>query len=171
MLIKTFGQFWNPDAVAWGSQGAGNRGSLTGKAKRSGTIYTVDFWDQVGIYVLHDEFRTIYVGKVLNQALGERLRQHLTDRFSGRWDMFSWYGLKGLTKTGRLQTSAGGANHPPETVAATLEAFGILLTDAPLNRKREKIPSAIQVEQKKAPHQYTIRHYLEKLVEHHNIKL
>ena len=80
--------------------------------------------------------------------------------------MFSWYGLKGLTKTGKLQAKAGGKNVTPHIVAATLEAFGILVTDPPLNRKRERLPSAIQVEQKKSPHPNTIRHYLESILEH-----
>lgn len=171
MLIRTYGQFWNPDAVDWGKKGPGNKGSLVGKAKVNSATYTIDFWDQVGIYVLHDEFRTVYVGKAMDQALGKRLRDHLTDRFAGRWDMFSWYGLKGLTKTGKLRKKAGMKNVQAPGIATTLEAFGILLTDAPLNRKREKLPSAIQVDQGKAPHPYTIRHYLEKLVEHHKIKL
>lgn len=171
MLIRTYGQFWNPDAVDWGKQGPGNKGTLLGTTKHNGSALDLDFWEQVGIYVLHDEFRTVYVGQVMDQPLGKRLRDHLTDRFSGRWDMFSWYGLKGLTKTGKLQKKAGGKNVTPGTVATTLEAFGILLTDAPLNRKREKIPSAIQVEQQKAAHPYTVRHYLEKIIEHHKIKL
>jgi hypothetical protein len=171
MLIRTFGQFWNPDAVAWGSRGAGNKGSLLGKAKVNKKTVEVDFWDQVGIYILHDEFRTVYIGKAMDQPIGKRLRDHLTDRFAGRWDMFSWYGLKGLTKSGQLQKKAGGKNVKPGSLATTLEAFGILLTDAPLNRKREKLPSATQVEQKKAPHPHTVRHYLEKLIEHHKIQL
>jgi hypothetical protein len=171
MLIHMYGQFWNPDVVDWGSRGAGNRGSLLGKVKIGGRAFEIDFWAQVGLYVLHDEFRTVYVGKVMDQDLGKRLRDHLTDRFAGRWDMFSWYGLKSLTKTGKLQKRAGGRNVTPHAIATTLEAFGILLTDAPLNRKRETLPSAVEVEQRKAPHPYTVRHYLEKLIEHHKIKL
>lgn len=170
MLIRTFGQFWNPDAVDWGKQGPGNKGRLVGTARFNGSRRTIDFWDQVGVYVLHDQFRTVYVGKAMEQPMGKRLRDHLTDRFAGRWDMFSWYGLKGLTKTGKLQVKAGQRQVEPAEMARTLEAFGILLTDAPLNRKRETLPSAIHIEQK-TPQQHTIRHYLEKLVEHHNIKL
>lgn len=165
MLIRTFGEFWNPDTVDWGCKGPGNKGRLLGKAKTNSHTGEVDFWSQVGLYILHDEFRTVYVGKAVDQPLGKRLRDHLSDRFAGRWDMFSWYGLKGLTKTGKLQAKAGGKNVTPRVVASTLEAFGILVTDPPLNRKRERLPSAIQVEQKKSPHPNTIRHYLESILE------
>jgi len=59
MLIRTFGEFWNPDTVDWGSKGAGNKGRLLGKAKKDGLTREVDFWGQVGLYILHDDFRTV----------------------------------------------------------------------------------------------------------------
>lgn len=64
MLIKAYGQFWNPDVVDWGSVGSGHQGKLEGRTKIRGTYFTIDFWKAVGLYVLIDEFRPVYVGKV-----------------------------------------------------------------------------------------------------------
>lgn len=43
----------------------------------------------------------------------------------------------------------------------TLEALAILIADPALNRKRERIPSAVAAEQGRSPHPKTIRRYLE----------
>ena len=165
MLIRAFGQFWNPDIVDWGKKGAGNKGSLPGKGKWGGQLtIKIDSWEQHGIYVLHDDFRTVYVGKAFSNTVGERLRTHLTDRFAGRWDMFSWYGIDSVKKDGSLR-KAGARQVSPETLVDTIEALGILIADPPLNRKRESLEKAIPVEQEKSPHPYTIRHYLQTLLE------
>jgi hypothetical protein len=97
MLIRAYGQYWNPDIVDWGKQGPGNKGQLLGSGKWGATTIDIDVWDQHGIYVLHDEFRCVYVGQTSGQFLGKRLRDHLTDRFAGRWDMFSWFGIDSVS--------------------------------------------------------------------------
>jgi len=164
MLIKSYGQYWNPDAVNWGSVGKGNAGTLLGKTKLDGKTVSCDVWKQRGIYTLHDEFRLVYVGKTEDQDLGKRLRDHLTDRFAGRWDMFCWYGIRRINKTGTLR-AFGQRQVPPATLIQTLESLAILISDPPLNRKREKLPEAIFVEQAKSPHPLTVRHYLEQILE------
>jgi hypothetical protein len=163
MLIRAFASYWNPDVVDWGAKGPGNRGHLVGKAKVNGTQKTVDFWDAKGLYVLHDEFRTVYVGQAFARTLGPRLRDHLTDRFAGRWDMFSWFSLSSVTKRGFLR-HPGQRQVKPEVVNDTLEALAILVADPALNRKRESIPSGLEVEQVKSPHPKTVRHYLETIL-------
>jgi hypothetical protein len=164
MLIKAYGQFWNPDVVDWGTRGRGNRGQLLGRASIGARTVTCDVWSQRGIYTLHDDFRLVYVGKTEDQDLGKRLRDHLTDRFAGRWDMFCWYGLSQINRTGTLRRH-GQRQVPPKTVIQTLESIAILVSDPPLNRKREKLPGARRVEQLKSPHPHTIRHYLEQILE------
>jgi len=163
MLIRAFGQFWNPDIVDWGSRGAGNKGSLLGKGKWGHHVVSIDAWGQHGIYVLHDEFKCIYLGQAFSGTLGERLRAHLTDRFAGRWDMFSWYGIDSVKRDGTLR-KAGTRQIKPQTLVATIEALGILLADPPLNRKRESLARAILVEQQKSPHPHTLRHYLQQIL-------
>ena len=46
-----------------GSVGVGNRGKLEGRVRVKGSHYRIDFWDAKGIYVLHEAFRAVYVGK------------------------------------------------------------------------------------------------------------
>ena len=163
MLIKAFGTFWNPDIVEWGSVGAGNKGSLKGTIKRNNKSYLINFWDAKGIYVLHADFRAIYVGKAFSTPIGKRLRDHLTDRFAGRWDMFSWYSVSS-PRTTQLDVSQPGQRQlKPETVVNTLEALGILIADPSLNRKRESLKNADEATQPENSSPQTIRHYLEKI--------
>lgn len=93
MLIKSFGLYWNPDIVDWGAVGAGNRGDLAGVITRKKEKHRINFWEAKGIYVLHADFKAVYVGKALRTSIGARLRDHLADRFAGRWDMFSWFSI------------------------------------------------------------------------------
>jgi hypothetical protein len=164
VLIKAYGQYWNPDAVDWGSVGQGNKGELLGTVKIDSKTILCDAWEQRGIYTLHDKFRLVYVGKTADQNLGKRLRDHLSDRFAGRWDLFCWYGIRRINKTGTLR-AYGRRWVPPETIIQTLEALAILVSDAPLNRKREKLPEASFVDQAKCPHPRTVRHYLEQILD------
>ena len=159
-LIKIYGELWNPDTVDWGKRGAGNRGKLEGKVKTDGNTYIADFWEARGVYVLYDNFRAIYVGKTEDQFMGVRLRQHLTDRLAGRWDMFSWYSLSSFRKLTKDVAKPGKRYLTPEMIN-TLEALAILISDPRLNRKREKLPAALLAEQLDTPHPNTVRHYLE----------
>jgi hypothetical protein len=163
MLIRAYGQYWNPDIVDWGTRGAGNKGTLPGRGDWGQRRIDIDSWDQHGIYVLHDEFKCVYVGQTANQFLGKRLRDHLTDRFAGRWNMFSWYGVDSIRKGGTLRP-AGTRQVAPTTLIATIEAMGILIADPPLNRRRETLERAILIEQKKSSRPHTVRHYLEELL-------
>ncbi len=160
MLIRAFGQFWNPDSVDWGGKGSGNKGELYRKVKRNKKSHTVDFWDAKGIYVLHADFKTVYVGKADSAKLGP-LRSHLTDRFGGRWDMFSWFSTSTVTTTESRVRDPGQRTVEPGAVINTLEALAILIAAPALNRKRESIPSALNAEQVKTPHPKTIRTYLQ----------
>ncbi|HEX7860208.1 MAG TPA: GIY-YIG nuclease family protein [Verrucomicrobiae bacterium] len=164
MLIRAYGQFWNPDIVDWGKQGPGNKGTMLGSGKWGSNTVNIDSWEQHGIYILHDDFKCVYVGQTCGQFLGKRLRDHLTDRFAGRWDMFSWYGIDSVKKSGKLRR-AGARQVPPDELIRTIEALGILIADPPLNRKRESLKKAILVEQTKSPHPHTIRHYLQELLD------
>lgn len=164
MLIRAYGLLWNPDTVEWGSKGAGNRGKLEGRVRHKGKAHTIDFWDAQGLYVLHADFKTVYVGKAGSNRMGPRLREHLTDRFAGRWDMFSWFGLSTVAMGDKRVRDPGKRSVRPETITDTLEALAILIADPALNRKREKLPAALQAEQVRNPHPRTIRRYLEDIL-------
>lgn len=77
--LRAFGMFWRRDKVMWAS---GTR-RLLGR-QGSGAI-SVDFAGQVGVYLLHDRDRVIYVGRA-DDALLARLLFHTKDRLEGRWD-------------------------------------------------------------------------------------
>lgn len=164
MLIRAYGHYWNPDIVEWGQKGPGGQGRLLGTVKQNGRNYEIDFWNAFGIYVLHDEFRAIYVGKAASTRLGPRMRNHLTDRFAGRWDMFSFFSLSKVNVTSKNVAEPGIRQLKKETVNDTLEAISILIADPPLNRKRESIPAAREAKQIKSPHPKTIRSYLERIL-------
>lgn len=173
MLIKSYGEFWNPDIIDWGSKGKGNSGSLMGKVKLEKTeggtskkySTIINFWNAKGIYVLYNDYEPIYVGKAFLTPLGIRLRDHLTDRLAGRWEMFSWFSLSIIRQTKNDVSQPGKRTINPETINNTLEALAIIISDPKLNRRRESIKDAVEAIQSERPDQWTIRHYLEKILE------
>ncbi len=165
MLIKASGLYWNPEVIEWGSRGAGNCGKLLGDVKfEDGTKKEIDFWKAQGIYVLHSDFKTIYVGKAFKTSIGKRLRDHLTDRLAGRWDMFSFYSVSAPKKIDGDVTTPGKRQITPETYINTFEALAILISDPVLNRKRESLKDAFSVTQKEQPQPKAIRSYLEEIL-------
>lgn len=158
MLIQSYGEFWNPFLVQWSGS------SLKGSGEIDGTTCEIEFWAARGIYVLLHDFKPVYVGKADGTSIGDRLKSHLTDRLAGRWDMFSWYSICKPNKT------YGNVNDPTTRTVdlsdaiSTFEALGILITDPPLNRKRESIPAAIEFEQVQGANPKTIREYLEAIL-------
>jgi hypothetical protein len=159
-IVKSYGEFWNPDAVNWGAK------ELCGVWRNAGTNKENNFWSAKGIYVLYQEFKPLYVGKALadSSGVGKRLSDHLTDRLVGRWDMFSWYSLSQPSKNTPKVNIAGGRNLSTKQMVETLEAITILITDPPLNRKRESLAGAIEVEQV-GGNLRTVRSYLQELVD------
>lgn len=161
-LIKCYGEFWNPEMVEWGKRGSGNKGCLIGSIKPAGKH--IDFWEARGIYVLHDNFKCVYVGKAIRTSIGKRLRDHLSDRLAGRWDMFSWYSTSAVRKSNADVSRPGGRHITPETIINTMESLAILIADPALNRKRETLPNAHEAEQVASPHPHTVRHYLHEIL-------
>lgn len=159
-IIKSYGEFWNPDAVDWRGR------NLEGSWRDDGVMRENNFWNAKGIYVLHHEFKPLYVGKALadSSGIGKRLADHLTDRLVARWDMFSWYSLSKPKKTSPAVALAGARHLSTKQMVETLEAIAILITDPPLNRKRESLSGAIEVEQV-GGNVRTLRSYLQELVD------
>lgn len=164
MLIKTYGEFWNPYLTDW--EGARLDGRAKLKVTRAGVtkkvLRTINFWDAKGIYVLLNDFKPVYVGQSIK--LGKRIGDHLSDRFAGRWDMFSWYSVCNPNITSGETSQPENRRLAISTVIDTLEALGILIADPALNRKREKLPNAIEFEQKPTSNPKSVREYLEQIL-------
>jgi hypothetical protein len=126
-IVRALGMFWRRDMIDW-------RGTPELLGCQQGGVM-VDFCDQRGIYLLHDVQRVVYVGQAAAQSLGVRLLQHTADRLNGRWDRFSWFGIRRVTDEGRL-LAPDFVQVTPEGVITTLEAVLIEALEPGLNRKR-----------------------------------
>ena len=110
---------------------------MSGKVQNNGSTHTVNFWEEIAIYVIHDQFETVYLGKALSSNLGCWLRDNLTDRFAGRWNIFSWFTLFTVNTINPCLRALG-----TRQLLDTIGALTIAITDPALNRKRESIPKA-----------------------------
>jgi hypothetical protein len=127
-LIQSFGMYWRANEVSWK-----NKPKLLGQQQIGSD--SVDFCDQIGVYVLYDRDRVIYVGRTTDRPIGQRLFEHTKGRMMGRWDRFSWFGLRGVNEKGELTTVDLEAN-TESVVIETLEAILIETLEPPQNRKR-----------------------------------
>ncbi len=123
--LRAFGMFWQRELVLWSGT------KLLGRQGAGAT--EVNFAGQVGVYLLHDRARVIYVGRATD-ALFARLKAHTLDRLGGRWDRFSWFGLRSVNDKGELSDSEVPWNH--HVVVETMEALLIESLEPPLNRRR-----------------------------------
>lgn len=124
--LKAFGMYWQRDHVIWSG-----RPRILGRQSLGAS--NVNFSAQVGVYLLHDRDRVIYVGRATD-TLFARLKFHTVDRLSGRWDRFSWFGLKNVEPDGTLSGPSPAWSY--SVVTETLEALLIESLEPPLNRKR-----------------------------------
>jgi len=143
-IINAFGIYWNRNFVHWktspdmlGIQQAGAK--------------EVNFKDQIGIYLLHDSRETIYVGQAINQSLGQRLKNHTTDRLGGRWDRFSWFGFYPVSDEGNLITRITLENISPQNLADIIEAILIESIEPRQNRKQGNLMLGLEYLQQEAP--------------------
>lgn len=127
-LINAFGMYWSRANVLWTSTPR-----ILGQQQLGST--PVDFCNQRGVYLLHDGRAVVYVGRTTDQALGVRLRQHISDRLNGRWDRFSWFGVYPVMESGTLDT-ASVETYSLEMMIVTMEALLIEGLEPPQNRKR-----------------------------------
>lgn len=98
-VITSMGLFWKKALVDW----RGQRGVLLGVKRGAKKQGAIDFADQVGVYALYADYHLVYVGRASagqGGCLGTRLKHHTTDHLAGRWDTFSWFGLKKVTQGG-----------------------------------------------------------------------
>ena len=128
-LINAFGILWDRSRVDWERRPTRLLGVQHVGSK------PVDFAEQAGVYGLYDIHRAIYVGRVTEQRLGQRLFEHTRGRLSSRWSRFSWFGVR------RAQDNAQLAATPSvgisvNTLIATMEALLIEGLEPPQNRRQ-----------------------------------
>jgi hypothetical protein len=128
-LINAFGMYWARANVLWSAVSPKLLGQQQPESK------PVDFCDQHGVYLLHDGRSVVYVGRVSDQPLGLRLRQHTGDRLNGRWDRFSWFGTSSVNEAGNL-VEPSDKGFGQELLIVTMEALLIEALEPPQNRKR-----------------------------------
>lgn len=128
-FLNAFGMFWRRDEVDWELRG---QALLGAQLKASDSI---NFAEQVGVYILYAGDRVTYVGRVTDQRLGPRLWEHTRDRLTGRWDRFSWFGVRGVTDEGQLG-SVPARDFDVTMLVATMEALLIEGLEPPQNRRR-----------------------------------
>lgn len=126
-IIRALGMYWQRELVVWRK-----RPRLFGR-QQVGAM-SVDFGEQRGVYILYDHHSVVYVGRAIERPLGQRLHEHTLDRLSGRWNRFSWFGLRGVSDSGKLIEAA--TTPTLEALVGAFEAMLIETLEPPQNRRR-----------------------------------
>lgn len=143
ILIKTYGEFWNPELVNWKRSW-----KLLGKRRSDSKGSDINVYEERGVYVLYKDYEPVYVGKADRQSLGYRLQLHRQSWRKGpRWDRFSWFGIRGLKVNDELRNRNDAFHPSTEELIATLEALLIVAIDPRLNSRREKFKNAVRLYQ------------------------
>jgi hypothetical protein len=127
-LINAFGMFWRRDLVIW----VPTEPQLFGQQQAGSDA--INFAAQAGVYILYDGDRVIYVGRVTGERLSKRLKEHTRDRLNGRWDRFSWFGVRKPSGSGELQSAPNSFDL--DNLVATMEALLIEGLEPPQNRRQ-----------------------------------
>lgn len=127
--IKAFGMFWSRDRVHWTQKMPNLSGEQVSGSKG------VNFTQQAGVYLLYDASRVVYVGKAVDQGLGVRLYQHTRDRLPGRWNRFSWFGMRGVNDDGSL-AEVQQDGYGVLDIITVMEALLIEGLEPPQNRRQ-----------------------------------
>jgi hypothetical protein len=142
-VVKAFGMYWQRKLVDWS-----NSPTLLGEQSRG--AQQVNFADQIGVYLLHDQGRTVYVGRTTEQPLGRRIYQHTYDRLNGRWNRFSWFGFLPVRQDGSFVRDHDELPDQ-EALITTLESVLIETVEPPQNRKRGDNIRAVEYLQAEDP--------------------
>ena len=117
-----------------------------GAASRSRLARPVDFRQQRGIYALYADYDLVYVGQTGrgDDRLFNRLKAHLSDHLSERWNRFSWFGTQWVTQAHVLSVDTTAVHPTVEAALNTLEAVSVALAEPRLNLQRGRWPNATQ---------------------------
>lgn len=141
-IVTSFGMFWRRSAVEWVATP-----KLLGMQEIGAT--PVNFFQQLGVYLLYDGREVIYVGRTTDRPLGRRLFEHTIDRLSARWDRFSWFGLLPVSDTGQLGKLP--STFDAAKLIPALEAILVESLEPRQNRKRGDDLAAVEFIQRDDP--------------------
>ena len=137
-IIQALGMFWNREQVLWKTSP-----DLFGVQQIGANPINLN--EQIGIYLLHDGREVIYVGQAIGQTITQRLFQHTLDRFSGRWDRFSWFGFYSVDDSGKtMKFNETERTIKLTDIADTLEAVLVESLEPRQNRKKGNTFSGIE---------------------------
>lgn len=146
MLIQNYGLFWKRSWIHFGA--GSNRGHLKGTRVGHLTSTPIDFRDQQGVYCLYDDnFRLVYVGQAggrNDQRLFIRLRQHRDDFVAARWTIFSWFGIRRVLQSGRLQAIRNSAHPAIGDVLNHIEGILIAAAEPVHNRQGGRFGDSVE---------------------------
>ena len=126
-IITSFGIRWSREDVIWKAYP-----EIWGQQQRDADI--IDFSKQIGVYLLYNHGQLVYIGKAMERGLGQRLFEHTSDRLKGRWNQFSWFGLKPITEKGNLEDIP--SQYTGALVISTLEGVLIEACETGQNRRQ-----------------------------------
>ena len=141
MTIKNYGLMWDRDVVLWSGR-KGQAGHLSGmgpigSAKK--IQIEVDFREQIGVYILYEDRRVVYVGQAGqgNNTLYSRLKNHTVDHLADRWNKFSWFGIRKVNKDGTLSKQQGELHRTlkSDDILDLIEGLMITVLEPPLNKQ------------------------------------
>lgn len=138
-IVANMGLFWHRDKVLWRGDRRHGRSALLGRRKNAKTKGVVDFWDQTGVYALYADYKLVYVGQAGlsdKSNIGKRLRTHTGNDLAGRWNMFSWFGLRKVGQGNKLGARFKLANTTQPILANVLEGVVIEIAEPPMNSQR-----------------------------------
>lgn len=148
-IIQNMGLFWSREHTLWRGDRAKGQASLLGLragAKRSGEV---DFWHQVGIYAMYTEdYHLVYVGQAGigdKACIGSRLKAHTRDDLAGRWELFSWFGLRKVVggANPKLGAKLKKANTSWPGIADILEGVVIEIAEPPMNSQKGRFGKGV----------------------------
>ena len=143
-MIRSFGLHWHIERVYWGYQNSA--GALWGAASRSPRAYAIDFREQRGIYALYADYELVYVGQTGagKDRLFKRLKTHMNDHLSERWNRFSWFGTQRVLQSRELSSDTEVIHVSVELALNLLEAVSISVSEPRLNLQRGRWSDATQ---------------------------
>ena len=117
LAVAAYGLHWERDKVDWSAH------RLLGYDIDPAPDQVIDFANQQGVYLLHSWQSVVYVGKTTAREGGlfQRLHNHHSRQiWSGKWERFSWFGLRRVDEAGNIIDSPKTASK--EVVTALMEA-------------------------------------------------
>lgn len=117
MLIHNYGIGWTANYSSWG---------------RHFRSQPVDFQEQIGIYVLRNKGKIVYVGQSAFDTIAMRIDRHLARRSTEfMWNSFSWFGFRPVAN-GKLAEATPLASLDMQI--KDIEALMIYLLEPSLNK-------------------------------------